>query len=174
MKKLLVVVDYQKDFVSGSLGFAEAQQLESAICCKIQEYRESGDEIAFTFDTHGKNYLSTAEGRSLPVSHCIEGTDGWQLYGKVAALQHPDDYVFKKGTFGSLQLADFLKNSNYDSIELVGVVSNICVLSNAVLAKAAKPESEIIVDAGCTASNDPAMNQKALDVLEGLFIRVLR
>ena len=86
MKKLLVVVDYQNDFVSGSLGFPKAAQLEEAIIKKIEDYRAAGDDVVFTLDTHGPDYLSTQEGKNLPVEHCIKGTDGWQLYGKVAAL----------------------------------------------------------------------------------------
>lgn len=173
MKKVLVVVDFQKDFVDGSLGFEQASELETPICNKISEYRKNGNTVVFTFDTHRADYLFTQEGKHLPVKHCLEQTEGWQLFGKVATMKQEDDPVFEKETFGSLALAEYLKREKFDSVELVGLVSNICVLSNAVLAKAALPQAEIIVDSHCTASNDPEMNQKALDILKGIHIAVL-
>lgn len=173
MKELLVVVDYQKDFVDGSLGFAEAAGLEEAICQKIRAYREAGQTVVFTMDTHEEDYLSTQEGRNLPVEHCIEGTGGWQLYGQVAGLAQEGDRLFCKPTFGSWELGEYLRQEGFEKIELCGVVSNICVLSNAVVAKAALPEAQIVVDRRCTASNDPQMNQKALDVLQGLQVQVI-
>ena len=173
MKKILVVVDYQKDFVDGSLGFEKAVALESRIEKKIKQYRGSGYEVAFTFDTHGDNYLNTQEGKNLPVPHCIVDTEGWNLYGKVATLYDENTRRFEKPTFGSMELAKYLSGNGYDSVELVGVVSNICVISNAILAKAALPEAEIIVDASCTASNDDSLNEKAFDVMEGMQIKVI-
>ena len=172
-KKLLIVVDYQKDFVDGSLGFPKAVELEDAIYNKIVEYKEKGEEVIFTYDTHHEQYLSTQEGRKLPVEHCIKGTEGWELYGRINSLKAQEDVSFEKVTFGSLALANYLKDRAFDSIELVGLVSNICVISNGVLAKAALPEAEIIVDANCTASFDDAMNDKVLDVMEGLQFKVI-
>lgn len=172
MKKILVVVDYQNDFVIGSLGFEKAVALEAAIVHKIEQYKERGDEVVFTLDTHGKNYMQTQEGSNLPVPHCIKNTAGWNLYGKTAEYCDGTTRCFEKPTFGSMQLADYLTGGKYDSVELVGVVSNICVISNAVLAKAALPEAEIIVDASCTASNDDVLNEKTLDVMEGMQIKV--
>ena len=139
MKRLLIVVDYQIDFVSGSLGFEKAKNLDLPISNKIKEYRNNGDEIAFTFDTHDNNYSNT----------------------------------FYKNTFGSDELYEFLKTNKYESIELVGLVLNICVLSNAVLARTAQPETQIIVDSSCTASNDETINIETLDVLKGLQIKVI-
>lgn len=173
MKRILVVVDYQKDFVSGSLGFDKAVALESGIEQKIKQYKENGHEVVFTFDTHKDNYLHTQEGKNLPVPHCIRNTEGWNLYGRVAELCDESSRCFEKATFGSLRLAEYLAQNKYDSVELIGVVSNICVISNAVLAKAALPEAEIIVDASCTASNDDSLNQKALDIMEGMQIKVI-
>lgn len=173
MKRILIVVDYQNDFVSGSLGFEKAEKLEQAIVGKIEEYQSNGDETAFTFDTHSEQYLQTQEGQKLPVIHCVKGTPGWNLYGRTADYCGEGTKCFEKGTFGSMELAGYLAQRGYDAVELVGVVSNICVISNAVLAKAALPEAEIIVDAACTASNDDALNEKALDVMEGLQITVL-
>lgn len=172
MKKALIVVDYQNDFVTGSLGFSAAEALEERICRKLEEYRSRSDSIIFTFDTHTPDYLQTQEGKNLPVEHCIRGTSGWELYGKVS--QYAKEAVcFEKETFGSLKLAEYLKEEDFTQVELVGVVSNICVISNSVLAKAALPEAQIIVDAQCTASNDNALHEKALDLLENLQITVL-
>jgi nicotinamidase-related amidase len=173
MKNILLVIDYQNDFVDGTLGFEKAVQLEDAIAHKIEQYRGNGDEVAFTFDTHNDDYMSTQEGRNLPVMHCIKGTPGWNLYGKINSLILDKDMRFVKKTFGSMELADYLSKNKYDRIELVGLVSNICVLSNAVLAKAALPEAEIIVDASCTASNDENLNEEVLDVLESIQVKVL-
>lgn len=173
MKKCLIVVDYQVDFVTGSLGFAKAKELDEKIADKIREYRKSGDEIIFTFDTHKENYLSTFEGKNLPVKHCIEGTDGHRLYGKTASMKDDNDKCFYKPTFGSSELFEYLKGNEYESIELCGVVSNICVISNAVLAKTAQPETEVIVDSNCIASNDENLNDDAISVMKSLQIKIL-
>lgn len=183
MKRLLVVVDYQNDFVDGALGFDGAELLEEPICRKIEEYREAGDTVCFTFDTHHHDYLETQEGQKLPIAHCLDGTAGHGLYGKVADMLLDTDRVFYKPTFGSTalferlmklqEIADGLGTQPFASIELVGLVSNMCVLSNAVIARAACPNVTIIVDASCTAAPDPAMNEKALDIMEGLQIEVI-
>ena len=102
MKRLLIVVDYQNDFVDGSLGFPGAELLEEPIAAKIEEYRSAADVIAFTFDTHRCDYLETQEGRNLPVEHCIEGAPGHALYGRIAELIRPTDEVFEKPSFGRL------------------------------------------------------------------------
>lgn len=182
MKKLLIVVDFQNDFVDGALGFPGASDLGERIAAKITEYRDRGDVVAFTFDTHQEDYLATQEGRNLPVAHCVAGTPGHDLHPSIADLQRPSDPVFRKPTFGSSELFTWLHEANdvaerigsypFTSIELVGLVSNICVISNAVIAKAACPEVPIIVDASCTASHDQKLNEAALDVMEGLQIKV--
>lgn len=172
MKRCLIVVDYQNDFVTGSLGFPEAAALQPRIAQKIQRYRADGDAVLFTFDTHEKDYLDTQEGRYLPVKHCIRSTDGHRLYGQVADLKREDDLCFYKDVFGSGALYEHLKTVPYESIELVGVVSNICVISNAVLAKTAQPQTPVLVDASCTASNDSRLHQAALDVMAGMQIQV--
>ena len=177
-KKLLIVVDYQNDFVAGSLGFPGAVAIEDNIAAKIQAYREleEAGQIIFTMDTHGKDYLKTQEGLNLPVEHCIKGFDGWQLYGKIGTLQTEEDLVFSKPTFGSLELADYLRTreDEYESVELVGVVTNICVISNMVIAKAAMPEVPIFIDADCVASNDEALGEAALAIMENLHVKVKR
>jgi len=127
MKRLLIVVDYQNDFVSGSLGFEKAIQLEKSIVETIKEYQNNNDEVIYTMDTHPQNYLETYEGQHLPIEHCIENSKGWELYGEVKNLLQ-DCLCFKKETFPSLDLANYLKDKKYQDITLVGVVSHICVL----------------------------------------------
>lgn len=168
MKKLLLVVDYQKDFVDGSLGFPEAAAMESGIAAKIQAYRDSGDTVAFTMDTHGGEYLMTQEGKRLPIPHCIKGGSGWQLYGRVKDSRKPEDPVFLKSCFGSKELFDWLQAQAFSMIELVGVVTNICVISNAVLCKTACPETAVVIDAALCASGDKELHEKSLDVMAGL------
>lgn len=172
--KLLVIVDYQNDFVNGSLGFEGAELLDRKIAHKIRDYRKEGGEVVYTMDTHQEDYLSTQEGRKLPTEHCIEDTPGHRLYGFTAKERTDKDKVFYKDAFGSLEIADYLKFRNYDSIELVGLTSNMSVLANAVLIKAALPETEVIVNTEYTASADAELQSKAFDVMEGLQITVVR
>lgn len=172
MKKLLIVVDYQNDFVNGSLGFSGADALEGPICEKIRAYQAAGDDVVYTLDTHGEDYDQTQEGRKLPIAHCVRGTQGWQLYGETAELLK-GCRKFEKPVFGSAELFDFLRKTPYSSIELCGLVSNICVVSNAVLARTAQPEAEIVVDAACTGSGDSALHEAVLNVLAGLQVTVL-
>ncbi len=170
-KKLLVVVDYQRDFVDGALGFDGAKALEMPIYNKIREYISTGNDVVFTMDTHEQKYLLTQEGKKLPIKHCIKGTSGWELYGKVDRIADGLTKI-EKPSFGSLELAEYISRGEYSLIELVGVVSNICVISNAVIAKAASPESEIFVNAKLVASNDESLHSKALDILENLHVTV--
>jgi len=173
MKKLLVVIDYQNDFVCGSLGFAGAELLDERIAAKVKQYHKEKDaHVIYTQDTHKTNYLKTQEGKKLPIPHCIRNTEGWEVYGKTAEACGDRDIVIEKPTFGSLELVEICEEEQYDQVELVGLVSNICILSNAVLVKTALPEAEVIVDASCTACADPATNEKALDIMEGLQITV--
>ena len=174
MKKLLLVVDYQKDFVDGALGFPGAEKLDGPIAQKIAAYHAAGNDVAFTLDTHGEDYFSTQEGRKLPITHCIRGTDGWELYGETGKARKPGDKVIEKPAFPSLELGNWLKDKGYEQIELVGLVSYICVISNAIVAKAALPEAEIIVDAACTGGPDGELHKKCLDLMEqGLQITVI-
>lgn len=177
-KKLLIVVDYQNDFVNGSLGFAGAEKLEAPIAAKIEEYRGLGEagQVIFTMDTHDRHYMDSQEGRHLPISHCIEGEDGWQLYGRIAELKGKEDLVFSKPTFGSFELGEYLhKNAdNYESVEFVGLVTNICVISNIAVVKAAMPEVALLVDASCVGSGDPKLQEEALDVMESIHVDVKR
>ncbi len=173
MNRLLIVVDYQNDFVDGSLGFTSASNLHEKICAKIEDYVHENMTVVFTADTHPTAYLQTQEGRNLPVEHCIEGTVGWEFFGRLRELS-VGHRVFQKNTFGSADLFDYLRDKPFDQIELVGLVSHICVLSNAVLAKTACPEARIVVNASYTASFDQTMQEKALDVLSGIQVEVIR
>ena len=172
MKKLLIVVDYQNDFIDGSLGFDSANLLTNTIKEKILSYLNDKNDVIYTLDTHHEDYMDTMEGKKLPVKHCIKGTFGWQIKKDV-------DYsskaikVFEKPTFPSLDLANFLKDHPYDEVELCGLVSNICVLSNAVMVKSALPNANIIIDALATDSFDKNLQDKCFDVLEGLHIQVI-
>jgi nicotinamidase-related amidase len=152
MKKLLIVVDMQKDFVDGALGSPEAVAIVPNVVKKIENF--DGD-IIVTFDTHGEDYLQTREGRFLPVSHCIKGTEGWYLDTHVReALNKCPYHAIEKPTFGSVILPEYIK-ANYDpkelEIELIGLCTDICVVSNALLLKASFPEMEIRVDPSCCA-----------------------
>lgn len=172
MKRLLVVVDYQNDFVNGSLGFKEAENLEEHIVQLINEYHQNNDEIIYTLDTHDTNYMKTYEGQHLPVEHCIEGTHGWELYGQTKELLK-NDLCFKKPTFPSLEFANYLKDKSYQDITFVGVVSHICVLSNAIMAKAALPETPIRVDLKGTSSVDTKVHEESIDVMKSLQIEII-
>ena len=161
MKKLLLVIDMQNDFIDGSLGSAMAQ----AIVPKVVEKAAHFDgKVIFTRDTHGPNYLNTQEGRKLPVKHCIQGTLGWQLHPAVAAALG-EGQIMDKPTFGSIDLMHRLVKEHQReplALELVGLCTDICVVSNALLLKAAMPEVEITVDAACCAGVTPETHRAAL------------
>ena len=175
MDRYLFVIDYQNDFVDGALGFPGAEKLDAGIAAKVRAYGEG--RVIFTRDTHFDNYLSTREGRLLPVTHCIKGTEGWQLYGETAAACAEvkaaaiDKLVFGMDVTDPATAAALPEHA--DEIELVGLVSNICVISNACVLQAKYPEARIIVDAALTASMDPVMHEKVLDVLEGFQVKII-
>jgi nicotinamidase-related amidase len=173
MNRLLVVVDYQNDFVDGALGFKGAELISHNIAELIKEFRNKGDEVVFTYDTHDEDYLNTVEGKNLPVPHCFKGSDGWQLYPEINALLG-DAKVFYKSGFGSKELGDYIASKNYDEIYLVGLVSDICVFSNAIVAKAsASPYTKIKVVRNATSSFDLEMQEKSFDVLKHLHIEII-
>ena len=172
--KALVVVDYQVDFVNGALGFEGAELLEPVIVEKIEKTRAEGGKIIFTLDTHYENYLETAEGKKLPVPHCIDGSDGHKLFGKVAkCVDMRTDIVIKKRAFGSTDLAVILKKFAFDEVELCGLVTDICVVSNAIIAKAALPEAKIVVDSSACGSGNRQAHENALCVMRGVQIDVI-
>ena len=175
MNRYLFVIDYQNDFVDGALGFPGAEALDAGIAEKVRAYGEG--HVLFTRDTHFENYLDTREGRLLPVPHCLKGTHGWELYGETAAAcAEVGALAIDKLVFGmdvtDPAVAAVLPEAA-DEIELVGLVSNICVISNACVLQARYPEARIIVDAKLTASMDPQMHEKVLDVLEGFQVKVI-
>lgn len=173
MKRCLIVVDFQNDFINGSLGFEKASKLIPLIADKINHYHGTGDDVIFTYDTHNESYLSTQEGKNLPVVHCLKGTDGHKLCTEIDNMRLETDKCFEKCTFGSDKLFDYLRGTTYSNIELCGLVSNICVLSNAVICKTAQPETPISVDIRCTASFDEELNKAALMVMAGIQIKLI-
>lgn len=179
-KKLLAIIDYQNDFVCGSLGFAGAETLDAGISKLAQEYLAMGYPVLLTYDTHDDNYKNTREGRHLPVEHCNPNTEGWQLYGKTQELISETcctNLIFpiRKTTFG-IAPEDMVKFKQsigeLEEIEVVGLVSNMCVLSNVCVLQAAWPQAQIIVDADLCASFDPVLHQKTLDILTGMQVEV--
>ena len=175
MNRYLFVIDYQNDFVDGALGFPGAEKLDEAIAAKVRAYGKG--HVLFTRDTHFENYLETREGRNLPVVHCIKGTKGWEVYGETAkALAEVEAKAIDKLVFG-MDVSDpaiaAVLPAAADEIELVGLVSNICVVSNAVVLQSKYPEATIIVDAGCTDSFDKDLHSKVMDVLGGFQVKVI-
>ncbi len=179
MKKLLVVIDYQNDFVSGTLGFKKAETLEEGIYNKVKNYLDNGDNVVFTYDTHHENYLETREGKSLPVSHCYINTEGHKLYGKLNEFVGTENtFHYNKEAFG-IAPKDMIKLSedigiDIDEIELVGVVTNMCVISNVVTFQSQYVNANLTVDGNLCASFDDNLHDKALDVIEALSVKVLR
>ena len=174
MRQVLVVVDIQKDFVDGALGSPEAVSMVDKAARKIKEFH--GD-IFVTYDTHFENYLSTAEGKKLPVCHCIKGTPGWELDKTIAnALAGKNYTVVEKLSFGSLVLPDLIGNaaSTEDfQITLIGLCTDICVVSNALILKAAFPEKDIFVDASCCAGVTVESHNAALATMKMCQINVI-
>ncbi len=172
MKRLLVVVDFQNDFVCGSLGFEKAKELEKVILEKINEYKN--DDIIFTLDTHEDDYLNTIEGEHLPIKHCIKGTSGHEIYGEIKEISKNYPCI-EKETFASKELLHFIENKpfTYESIEICGLVSDICVISNAIIAKAASPKSKILVDKKATSSANLKMQEMVFKVMQNLHIEVI-
>ena len=173
MKKILIVVDMQKDFVDGALGTKEAIAIVDNVVNKIESF--DGD-IIVTYDTHCQNYMETQEGKKLPVPHCIKGTDGWKLDSKVqAAVDKKGFYAIEKPTFGSTELVEYIRN-NYDindvEIELIGLCTDICVVSNALLLKASFTETSISVDASCCAGVTVDSHNAALTTMKMCQINI--
>ena len=173
MKKLLIVVDYQKDFVDGSLGFDDAKKLDDYISYLIDSYHKNNDDVLFTFDTHHDNYLKTQEGQHLPVVHCLENSEGWKLYGHVSEKIKPEDKCMYKPGFGSLELGNYLHDKSYQQITLVGIVSNICVISNALLLRAALYNTTINVVEKACAGVTKEKHLAALETMRSCQINVL-
>lgn len=171
MQKILVVVDMQNDFIDGALGTAEAVAIVSKVADKIKNFDGT---VLYTRDTHEENYMETQEGRNLPVPHCIRGTEGWQVRTE---LQQASATVVDKPTFGSRELAEMLVDMNreeaIESITLIGLCTDICVISNAFVIKAFLPETPIIVDAVCCAGVTPESHARALEAMKVCQIAVV-
>ena len=159
MKKILVVVDMQKDFVNGSLGTKEAEAIVTNVQAKIEKYKSEGWTIVFTRDTHPADYLQLQEGKKLPVEHCIKGTEGWEI---IPELCEYAETVIDKPTFGSTELVTYVGHTEVDSVELIGLCTDICVVSNALVLKANYPELPISVDASCCAGVTAESHEAAL------------
>lgn len=175
MKKILIVVDMQNDFIDGALGTAEARSIVKNVQKKILSYEK--EDVYATLDTHTKEYLSTQEGKHLPVAHCIKGTEGWNPDKEIKNLILPNHF-FEKGSFGSLDLAKAMqdlaqKNKGGIAIELVGLCTDICVVSNALLLKAYLPEVPLSVDSSCCAGVTKAKHEAALETLRSCQVNVL-
>lgn len=172
MKELLVIVDYQNDFVDGALGFAGAETLYPYILKQVKDAEAKGIDVVFTKDTHLDNYMETEEGKNLPVPHCIKGSKGWEFYKELEEISKKHK-VFVKYTFPSGELYEYLKDKDYEKITLMGLVSTICVISNAVIAKAALPNAHIVVDSKGSGSYDLVMQDKGYDIMKNLHIEVI-
>ncbi len=174
--KLLVVVDMQNDFINGALGTQEAQAIVNNVAEKIAQYRKDGQKVVFTMDTHTEEYLHTQEGRNLPVKHCIKGTNGWELCSAVkCAADLSECAVYPKEAFGSRQFAlDWERGvfADVDEVELVGLCTDICVISNAMLIKAFAPEVPVRVDASCCAGVTPQSHENALEAMKMCQIEI--
>lgn len=167
MKHILIVVDMQTDFVDGALGTPEAVAILENVTAKIKAYANHPDGVIFvTYDTHAEDYMTTSEGKHLPVPHCIKGTTGWELHPTVAAALEGVVYTpVEKPTFGSVELPALVKEAAAGegfAVELIGLCTDICVVSNTLLLKANFPETPISVDAACCAGVTPETHKAAL------------
>ena len=168
--KILVVVDMQNDFIDGALGTAEAVAIVPKVVKKIKTFGE--DKIIFTRDTHEENYMETQEGKNLPVPHCIRGTKGWELNPEIEAQRKED--AIDKPSFGSMELGDYLKKQDdIESIEFVGLCTDICVISNVMITKAALPEIPVVVDASCCAGVTPESHKNALEAMKMCQVKII-
>ena len=169
--KFLIVVDMQNDFIDGALGTKEAEEIVPAVKSKIEGFE---GRVIFTRDTHGEDYMASQEGRLLPVPHCIKGTAGWQIRPELEALRK--EPAIDKPTFGSTVLGELLQSENekekIESITLIGLCTDICVISNALLIKAFLPEVPVIVDASCCAGVTPESHKNALLAMRSCQIQI--
>ena len=177
--KVLIVVDMQKDFIDGSLGTKEAQGIVPAVKDKIRKYALNKDMIIFTQDSHNENYLETNEGKHLPVKHCIIGTEGYLIAPELIAVLKgiSNYYVLNKPTFGYIRWKDVFNlnsiNETNLELELCGLCTDICVISNALILKALYPEATIKVDSSCCAGVTPEKHNAAIEVMKSCQIEVI-
>lgn len=170
-KKILIVIDVQNDFVTGSLGTPEAQAVVPNIVKKVEEYRSRDDVIIFTTDTHYDDYLETPEGKKLPVSHCIVGTSGYEIIPELNVELSTMEKIYPKNTFGyRWNISHWI--CCYD-VEIIGVCTDICVVTNALVLKTHYPDIEITVDASCCAGTSLEKHKAALEVMKSCQINVI-
>ena len=169
-KNILVVVDMQNDFIDGALGTKEAKMIVDNVESKIKGF---DGEIIFTRDTHYDNYMDTQEGSNLPVPHCIKGTKGWEIHHKLEALRTDDMKVFDKETFASVELGEYLKDKDIENITLIGLCTDICVISNALLIKGFLPEVKINVDEKCCSGVSVESHKNAIEAMKMCQINIL-
>lgn len=168
--KILAVIDMQNDFIDGALGTSEAVAIVPAVSKKIQDFKAQGYDVVFTRDTHTEDYLSTMEGKKLPVVHCVKGTHGWEISDK---LDTDGCTIINKPTFGSYALAEFIAaDPRIDEVALIGLCTDICVISNAMLIKAKLPEIKITVYSDCCAGVTPQSHNNALEAMKMCHIDV--
>lgn len=172
MKRLLVVVDMQNDFIDGSLGTKEATMIVEPAAKYIEEAISQDVTVVFTRDTHYSNYLETQEGKKLPVVHCIKDEAGWQICDRLSGYTK-ERKIFDKPTFGSTELADYIKENEFEEITLLGLCTDICVISNAMLAKAALPEAVVKVVANASAGVTPESHNNALEAMKMCQIEII-
>lgn len=175
LKKILIIIDMQKDFVDGVLGTKEACEVLPKVEEKIKNHHGL---VIYTRDTHDEKYLDTQEGKKLPVLHCVEGTDGWSFAGGIGELANKSSSkIFNKTTFGSMDMVNYVldicKEKQIEEIELVGVCTDICVISNAILLKAALPEMKLVVDSSCCAGVTPSSHNNALNTMNMCQIEII-
>jgi len=164
MRKALLIIDMQKDFITGSLGTKEAQAIVKNVLGRAEKAKKEKIDIIFTKDTHYDNYLETQEGKKLPIKHCIEGTSGWELCDELKEYETSKN-LYKKNTFGCVELAQDIKDK-YDEVELIGLCTDICVISNAMLIKAFNPEITVKVIQDCCAGVTPDSHKNALEAMK--------
>lgn len=173
--KILIVVDMQNDFIDGALGSLNATAIIPKVIQKIAEYDAIGQPVIFTVDTHFDNYMETLEGKNLPIPHCILGTEGWEIPKEILG-NHTN--IIQKHTFGSVNLPNYIRANipnfeTLESIELIGVCTDICVVSNALILRAHYPDIPITVDAACCAGTEEAAHRAALDTMRSCQITIL-
>lgn len=169
--KALICVDMQNDFIDGALGTKEAEAIVPFVKEKLRKARQEDTEVIFTRDTHFEDYLTTQEGKKLPVEHCIKNTEGWEISRELEVL---DSVIFDKITFGSVELPEYLKKiKDLEEVELIGLCTDICVISNAMLIKVVFPEITVRVDSSCCAGVTPASHENALNAMKMCQIEVI-
>jgi len=174
MDKVLIVVDMQNDFIDGSLGTPEAQAIVDNVVAKIEEYRKENDTIYFTKDTHDNSYTNTLESKYLPIEHCIYDTHGWNLCDAIEnECKRSDGIVLLKYTFGFSYWESYLERHFINTIEICGLCTDICVVSNALILRALYPNLEIVCDASCCVGTTPERHKEALDVMRSCQIQVI-